>query len=211
MAGAWDIVSLRSTAMAKACTGLLKLRTELQRAMARSSGSASKGGGRGGARRGKGNTRQKKKETKREQLKKQRYEASRPKCSRPRVRLPPGSYMILPFAEPRDDEGFFDDVVFKKEVQADIVVKQEPKDDVVFKKEVLADVVVKKERIALPAPNVKKEPRPAPEQKECSPAPVGNGKEECGSTFQVGDVQDHPWVKKLLERRLGFFWTLQPV
>ena len=88
--------------------------------------------------------------------------------------------MIIPWTDPDAD-----DVVFKKELPPDV--------------EMFAPVIKKEE-----SPKVKKEPQDGPVvKKEPQAQESAPSRSQSSTTFHVtDDIEEHPWVKKLLERTL---------
>ena len=77
-------------------------------------------------------------------------------------------------------------------------------DDVVFKKELPPDVEMFAPVIKEESPKVKKEPQDGPVvKKEPQAQESAPSRSQSSTTFHVtDDIEEHPWVKKLLERTL---------
>ena len=66
------------------------------------------------------------KQKKHRAAKQREYEKKRPKTYRPRIHLPPGSYMILPFMKKEPVVKKELDIVENQDVEKPVVIKKEP-------------------------------------------------------------------------------------
>ena len=68
------------------------------------------------------------KQKKHRAAKQREYEKKRPKTYRPRIHLPPGSYMILPFMKKEPVVKKELDIVENQDVEKPVVIKKEPRE-----------------------------------------------------------------------------------